>query len=260
MWVLSCLVGKLPASSGANGAPIAAVPASDGSAALGDTSITTVLDASPSVDPTPDETPTPEPTATPTETPTPSPTLAPTPVPTPKVVPTPSVKLPSFPVSIPGVNIKYYSVTGLDVNDIEASILAGGPSICGVSGAAACFSPSFSWSYKGSTDAKTGTCTITSVKFDTTYVITLPKWTGSGHVSSALVSWWKLVLDHFVWHESQHLAIARSYEPKFKAAMMAGSCGQASQRAIVAGVEAKLEAAQHAFDGTDKYSFPLYNG
>jgi hypothetical protein len=67
-------------------------------------------------------------------------------------------------------------------------------------------------------------------------------------------------LGHFVWHESQHLAIARSYVPQFKAAIMAGPCSQSSQNEIVAAVEAKLEAAQNAFDGTDNYTFPAYKG
>jgi predicted secreted Zn-dependent protease len=105
-----------------------------------------------------------------------------------------------------------------------------------------------------------GTCTVTGVTFNANYIITLPKWVGPTPVWPSLASWWKGVLDHFVWHESQHLAIARSYVSKFKAAILAGPCNQASQDAIVAGVEAKLEAAQSSFDGTDNYSFPPYNG
>jgi predicted secreted Zn-dependent protease len=249
------LTGKLPTSSaGDNGAPIAAVPASD------DPSTTTVLDASPSVDPTPSESPTMKPTPRPTPTPTATPTLAPTPVPTPtsKVPPTTMVKLPSFPVRIPGVSIKYYSITGSDAEGLESSILGGGPVACGMAGAAACFHPSFNWSYSG-TMSSNGTCRVTGVRFAATYIITLPKWVGSAYAWPALVSWWKGVLNHLVWHESQHLAIARSYVSKFKAAISAGSCNQGSQNAIVAGVEQKLEAAQNAFDGTDNYSFPPYN-
>ena len=78
---------------------------------------------------------------------------------------------------------------------------------------------------------------------------------------AALVKWWKVLFAHIVWHESQHLAIARGYATKFKTAILAGPCDRAGEAKIVAQVESKLEAAQKAFDASDKgWVYPLYDG
>jgi predicted secreted Zn-dependent protease len=97
---------------------------------------------------------------------------------------------------------------------------------------------------------------VSSATLTATYTITLPKWSGPSRVPAALVTWWKDVFGHFVWHEGQHLAIAQSYEPKFRNAILAGPCDQAAQTKIVAQVESKLEAAQAAFDASDSYTYP----
>ena len=214
-------------------------------------------------DPAPTPTATPEPTPTPEPaTPAPTPTAASTadPKPTKYVAPEPAGDaLPAFPVSIPGVSLSYYSVSGSDASALIAGISAKGAAACGISEAAACFHLSYQWTYSGSVDAKTKACRVTGETVTPAYSITLPRWSGPSRVPAALIAWWKLVIDHFVWHESQHLAIARSYMPKLAAAILAGPCDQASQTEIVAGVEADLQAAQNAFDATDRrYAYPAY--
>lgn len=245
------LSGKLPISPVTPKAPAVAVA-----------SASATEDVNPAIDVSPSESPTMEPTAAPTDTPTP--TVAPTDTPIPTLPPTPAppttVKLPTFPVNISGINLDFYTITGSDANTLIAAIESKGPASCGIGDAAACFRPVFTWSYQGSVDAKTGTCTVTSAKVSAVYTITLPQWVGPARVPAGLVDWWKLVQGHIVWHESQHLAIARDYVPKFQAALMAGSCDRTAEGNAVAAVEAKLEAAQKAFDASDHYTWPPYKG
>ena len=68
---------------------------------------------------------------------------------------------------------------------------------------------------------------------------------------------------HIVWHESQHLAIAREYTPKVKAALLNGPCTNAGSKAAAQAVLDDLKAAQDAFDAQQKainWQYPPYNG
>lgn len=249
---ISGRLSMTPAST--SGASQVAYVPSGGQSASGATTAASV-DASPGAETAePSEWPTPSLTQTPTPTvtaePTPSPTVAA------HTWPPSVVDLPRFPVSIPGVSVKYYAISGSSNYDLASAMMAKGPTVCGSADAAGCFYPTFSWEYQGGvsweyqvgTQPSAGVCAVTSVNFTATYTIYLPQWTGPSRVPAALVAWWKIVLDRIVWHESQHLAIARSYVPKFEEAIMGGPCDQASQHKATAAVETRLEAAQKAFD------------
>jgi predicted secreted Zn-dependent protease len=212
----------------------------------------------------PTATPTVAPTATPTVAPTAAPTAKPTAKPTPKVV-TPTAKPPSngpptIPVSIPGVNISYYNISGADGNTLLNAMIAQGAAACQLSDAAACFYDSFKWTYTG--DTTDGVCKVTKVNFTATYNMILPHWTGPSPVPQALISWWKTVFNHIVWHESQHLAIARTYAQKYQDTILAGPCDQAGQNNLTRPIGAQLQAAQAAFDVQDhnNWVWPPYNG
>ena len=202
-----------------------------------------------------------------TETSTPTVTAEPTPSPT-TVIGTPQpfgVVLPHFPDSIPGVSVNYYTISGSSEDDLISAMLAKGPTVCGIADAAACFSSTFSWNdqvewkYQAGTELSAGVCSVTSVNFTATYTINLPQWTGPSRVPAALVAWWKLVFDHIVWHESQHLAIAESYVPKFEQAILGGPCDQPGQGEETSALSAQLEAAQNAFDVQQQsWTWPPY--
>lgn len=215
-----------------------------------------VATASPTDDPTPDATDaaTPIPTITvdATSDPTPSPVVY-TPLPdTPD-----TVALPKIPVKIPGVTVVYYSITGVTNGDLIGAMTAGGPKLCDGEEALACFHGSYKWTWTGT--GSTSVCSVLSVTWTPTYRISLPKWSGPAHVSAALVAWWKELFAHIVWHEEQHLAIARSYEAKFKAAIKGGPCNEVALSKSIAAVETKLDAAQAAFDASESgYSYPPY--
>jgi predicted secreted Zn-dependent protease len=205
--------------------------------------------------PTPTDTPAPTPTATASPVPSASPTAVPTIAPPVPTAINPEIVLPVLKAKISGATIKYYSITGSTEAELISQIMTKGPATCGMSDAAGCFHDSFSWSYTGTTNA--GVCSVTSVSFTAKYTVTLPKWSGPARVSRTLAAWWKTVFDHIAWHEGQHLAIARTYASKMKAAIAAGSCDKSEQNATIAALSSQLEAAQNAFDTSQgPYIFP----
>ena len=186
-----------------------------------------------------------------TPTPTPHTTAIPTPAAT--AAPTDSladtVALPKFSYPIAGVTVKYFSITG-DTPDAltEADETASTQACKGDS--LACFNDSYRWSFVRLIDMASGVCVVKSVDLTASYSITLPNWTGPARVPAALVAWWKLVMDHIVWHESQHLAIALEYAPKIEAALQSSSC--AGLNAAAQAVIDDLRAAQNVFDAQQK--------
>ena len=122
---------------------------------------------------------------------------------------------------------------------------------------------SFSWSFVGLTDVASGVCVISSVDLTASYTIILPDWTSPARVPAALVPWWKLVMAHIVWHESQHLAIAREYAAKVKGALLNGPCTNAGSKAAAQAVLDDLKTAQDAFDAQQTaadWQYPPYSG
>jgi predicted secreted Zn-dependent protease len=155
-------------------------------------------------------------------------------------------------VSIAGVTVSYYPITGTTEDELVSGVLSGGPANCQMADAAACFSDHFQWTFQGAVDTSTGVCTVTKVDFQATYSMIFPKWVGPAHVLPALATWWRKVMDHFVWHESQHLAIAETYAAKLQDAIAGGPCDQAGQKALTDPLGAQLETAQAAFDTSDR--------
>jgi predicted secreted Zn-dependent protease len=153
--------------------------------------------------------------------------------------------------------VTFYPVSGSTEMGLISSVLSGGPNNCGGEpGAAACFYHTFNWTYKISVDAQTQVCTVTSVAFTPAYWIVLPEWTSPAQVSPALAAWWRKSVDHFVWHESQHLAIAQGYVEQYKSAILAGPCKSADQVPVLAPITARLAADQDAFDASDRWAWP----
>jgi len=233
--------------------PSSNVPASLVAAQPADTPAEILL----SETPTPTVSPTAEPTSTPVITIAPT---APAVGPTTKPQSDGLVILPAFPVKIPGVSLSYYNISGSDGGALLSAMDTQGAVVCKLSEAAACFDNTFKWTYQGT--ITNGVCRVTKVNFTANYRIILPHWSGPTRVPSPLVSWWKTVFAHIAWHESQHLAIARTYAKKYQQTISAGPCDQAGQNKRTNSLAAQLQAAQAAFDVRDhnNWSWPPYNG
>ena len=226
--------------------------------------------------PTPRTTPAPVPVATaaptsaaataPTPRTTPTPTsratAAPAPVATaaPTAPPDDTVALPRFSYSVTGVTVKYLPIAGDTPYALLQADEAASTKACKVD-SLACFYADYSWSFTGRTDDN-GVFVISSTDLIISYTIILPNWTSPARVPAILVSWWKAVMDHIVWHESQHLAIAREYAPQIKVAMQNARTGAGSSAATQAVLDDE-NAAQDAFDAQQKaaaWQYPLYSG
>jgi predicted secreted Zn-dependent protease len=171
-----------------------------------------------------------------------------------------TVALPKFSYPIAGVTVKYFSIDGDTPYALLQADEAASSKACNMD-SLACFYDSYSWSFAGRTDAS-GLFVISSVDLIASYTIILPNWTSPARVSSDLIAWWKPVMDHIVWHESQHLAIAREYAPKIKAALLKARSKAASMAAAQAVLD-DLKTAQDDFDAQQKvagWSYPLYSG
>jgi len=173
------------------------------------------------------------------------------------------VTLPKFSYPIAGVTVEYLSIAGDSPYALLEADEAASTKACDID-SLACFYDSYSWSFTGRTD-DSGVFVISSVDLTASYTIILPDWTSPAQVPAALVAWWKAVMDHIVWHESQHLAIAREYAPKIKTAML-NARTNAGSKAAAAAAQAVLDdekAAQEDFDAQQKaagWSYPLYSG
>jgi predicted secreted Zn-dependent protease len=206
-----------------------------------------------------------KPGSTPKSTPPPAPisTSPPDPIPAPSRGPVDDglVALPSFPVSIPGVSVDRYAVSGSAPQALINGMTSIGSKSCGLE-ALACFYDRYSWTLTGSATSG-GTCTVSAVNLTITYNIILPSWTSPSRVPAALPAWWQQVQGHIVWHESQHLAIARSYAESLKKALLNGPCDNAGSTAAFKAAQAPLQAAQNSFDAQQHdagWTYPPYSG
>jgi predicted secreted Zn-dependent protease len=209
----------------------------------------------------------PQPTATPTPAATAGPTSRTTAVPTSATTEAPTdptddtVALPKFSYPVAGATVKYFSIEGDTPYALLQADEAASSKACNLKDSRACFLPGYRWSFVGQTDVTSGVCVVKSVDLTASYTIILPNWTSPARVPAVLVAWWKLVLDHIAWHESQHLAIAQEYAPKVKAALQNTSCSgfAAASRAI----RDDIDAAQDVFDAQQKainWQYPPYSG
>ena len=100
------------------------------------------------------------------------------------------------------------------------------------------------------TNPLTGSCRVTSATVvKPTSTVNLPQWVGPARVKPALLTWWTTVLDHFAWHEGQHIKIEQSYEKRLPSLLNGHRCSAA--RTIIRRWERDLNAAQHTFDVKD---------
>jgi predicted secreted Zn-dependent protease len=204
------------------------------------------------------------PVPTPAATPAPVSTPAPTAVPLatrPPVATTTLVALPNLSKPIPGASkVAYFKVTGNTPSQIVAQIVAKSAKPCHskTHDVLACVT----WKGGGerwieTTNRSTGSCTVTSLTMvKSISTVHLPQLVGK-KVQPALLAWWKPVVDHFAWHEGQHIKIDQNYDKKLRPLLIGHRCSAA--RGIIHRWEHKLDAAQHKFDVSDYHWQPEWS-
>jgi predicted secreted Zn-dependent protease len=174
----------------------------------------------------------------------------------PPALPSGFVRLPDFPVSIPGVTLGHYSIFGSSETELARSMIANAKESC-EGNAIGCLRDKFSWEY--STATVSGECHVTDVTVTELYIIILPRWEGPSTVPARLIPWFQTTLDNLVEHLGEHLAIARSYVPELKAAILAGPCDSASVQKEATDLLAKIQVEQDALDLDDEdWPWPAY--
>lgn len=185
--------------------------------------------------------------------------LAPLPTQTPP--PTPgTVALPKLSVKIAGATaIRYYSIAGDHPVDLTRQMNKYGPRYCGLSHAVACvdLAPGIDW--VTSSNPSTGSCTITSASISLKATVFMPRWTAPARVHPALLTWWRVVLDHLTWHEGQHVKIEKTYLAKMKSDLVGEPCSRGQR--VINLWSRRADAAQDDFDTRDRsWQYPAYTG
>lgn len=170
------------------------------------------------------------------------------------------VALPILTVDVWGADEVYHQVFGTTPQELISSTTANAPGQCHDHGgtAAACAGP-VNWQFDPTytTDPTTGICVLTGVTETVTYAAYVPQWAGPSQVSSELVEWWGLVLEHLRWHEEQHIRTFVDYVAQLDGRIAGATCD--AGQAIINQWAAELEAAQEAFDVQDRsWQFPPY--
>ncbi len=212
----------------------------------------------------PQTTPLPSPVAT--QAPVPAPIETPVPVPSPITTEVPAVApslvaLPKLSMKVAGATkVKYFPIVGQTPGALVTQIVAKSAAPCKSKAqeVLACVLQRSSVNWKMLTNRASGSCTIVAATINRTSTVNLPRWVGPSKVQPELLTWWKPVLDHFAWHEGQHIKIQKTYEKKLKTQLVGHRCSSA--KSIIKKWERAVDAAQDKFDAKDlswqPYSVP----
>jgi predicted secreted Zn-dependent protease len=167
------------------------------------------------------------------------------------------VRLPRLTARIANATIRYFGITGDTSPELAMSVARGGATACGVidyewfrgdarpSACTITYMTDIEESIRTSIDSS-GTCRITAARFQSRYVVNLPRWTAPARVPKRLLDWWRRIVDFIAVHEGGHVKIGRDYIKKLNARLTGKDCAQAEE---VIGAWAKQHAAaQEAFD------------
>ena len=166
-------------------------------------------------------------------------------------------QLPALSVKVPGVTIRYFPIAGDTLNELDASLSAGGVKACGpinyewVEGdtrPVACAITGFN-EVKGAIKeglASNGACKVTSSSIQARFTIQFPRWTSPKRVPARLLAWWRKVVVFIRDHEAGHIAISRSYVKKLNARLRGADC--AAVDSIITKWARQLNQAQEAYD------------
>ncbi|HEV8280296.1 MAG TPA: DUF922 domain-containing protein [Candidatus Limnocylindrales bacterium] len=174
------------------------------------------------------------------------------------------VRLPKLSTPIANATVRYFAITGDTSVELAISIARGGAKACGLI--------DYEW-FRGDarpsactitylTDAEeairtrvdsTGDCRIAAARFQSRYVINMPRWTAPPRVPKRLLDWWRRIIDFIAVHEAKHVRIGRDYINKLNARLTGKDCTEADD--IIQAWAKQHAAAQEAFDRSE-YSKP----
>jgi predicted secreted Zn-dependent protease len=174
------------------------------------------------------------------------------------------VRLPKLSTPIANATVNYFGVTGDTSLELALSVARGGTKACGLidyewfsgdarpSACAITYMTDVDESIRTSVSAS-GTCRITSARFQSRYVVNMPRWTGPARVPKRLLDWWRRIINFIAVHEGGHVKIGREHIKKLNARLAGKDCTQADE--IIQAWAKQHSAAQEAFDRSE-YSKP----
>ncbi|MEX0629116.1 MAG: DUF922 domain-containing protein [Chloroflexota bacterium] len=196
----------------------------------------------------------------PMPTPTPRPTRAATPSPALTVTGGSAlVALPVLGVDVWLASERYYPVTFTNPQELKASAAQNIPA--DYEGdthpdALAYVEPTLDAEPTYVFNPNTGACTMTGATYSATYEAMLPRWVSPPSVHPTLLAWWRQLLDHITWHESQHVHIFEEYLGELGPRVTALPCGL--WQTLVEDWTSDVTAAQAAFDASEANWYQNY--
>ena len=192
----------------------------------------------------------------PTASPAPTqalPTLGPEPAPG-------FVGLPVLTVEIWNSDVRYFPISGQTPDELLASIRANIPPPPGALADPMAYVGPVVWEHvpRYGKDS-TGACIVTGIRSRVRYEATIPQWSSPSTVPAPLLEWWSVVLEHFRWHEEQHVRIFTDFVGQLPGRISGQPCD--AVEAIADQWTAELTAAHDAFDTQDlAWQPPPYGG
>jgi predicted secreted Zn-dependent protease len=167
------------------------------------------------------------------------------------------VRLPRLSTPIANATVRYFAITGDTSPELALSIASGGSQACGYidyewfrgdarpSACTITYLTDTSESIRTKLTAS-GACTIAAARFQSRYVINMPRWTAPPRVPKRLLDWWRRIIDFIATHEAGHVRIGRNWIKKLNARLTGRDCDQADE--IIQAWAAQHSAAQEAYD------------
>jgi predicted secreted Zn-dependent protease len=167
------------------------------------------------------------------------------------------VRLPKLSTPIANATVRYFGVTGDTSLELALSVARGGTKACGLidyewfrgdarpSACAITYMTDVEESIRTSVDAS-GTCKITAARFQSRYVVNMPRWTGPARVPKRLLDWWRRIINFIAVHEGGHVKIGRDHIRKLNARLTGKDCAQADE--IIQAWAKQHSTAQEGFD------------
>ena len=168
------------------------------------------------------------------------------------------VPLPGLSVNVWNATVTYFAISGKNPSELVASAEKNIPRDC--RDAVACVESDLDdMEATYTVDSSSGTCTLSGLSGDASYLVHMPRWTAPSQVPPTLLDWWKQVLEHLRWHEEQHVRIAELWIPTLASRLAGESCDSFSS--ITATWQGDVQAAHDAFDSRDAtWTPPPYPG
>jgi predicted secreted Zn-dependent protease len=167
------------------------------------------------------------------------------------------VRLPKLSTPIANATVRYFGVTGDTSLELALSVARGGTKACGLidyewfrgdarpSACAITYMTDVEESIRTRVDSS-GTCQITAARFQSRYVVNMPRWTGPARVPKRLLDWWRRIINFIAVHEGGHVKIGRDYIKKLNVRLTGKDCEQADE--IIQAWAKQHSTAQEGFD------------